>query len=44
MAWSGIARREHSRKGLWYFSDMTDREWMMTAPCIGLQSEAARGA
>ncbi len=34
MAWSGIARREHSRDGLRYPSDMTDREWMVTAPFI----------
>jgi len=34
MAWSGIARREHSREGLRYSSDMTDREWMVTAPFI----------
>lgn len=34
MAWSGIARREHSREGLRYPSDMTDREWMVTAPFI----------
>ncbi|MGA1854333.1 IS5/IS1182 family transposase, partial [Sphingobium sp. HT1-2] len=27
MAWTGIARDEHSRKGLRYPSDMTDREW-----------------
>jgi transposase len=31
MAWTGIARREHSREGLRYPSDMTDREWMLTA-------------
>jgi len=34
MPWSGIARREHSREGLRYPSDMTDREWMVTAPFI----------
>jgi transposase len=34
MAWTGIARREHSREGLRYPSDMTDREWMLTAPFI----------
>jgi len=34
MAWTGIARHEHSREGLRYPSDMTDREWMLTAPFI----------
>ena len=34
MAWTGTARREHSREGLRYPSDMTDREWMVTAPFI----------
>ena len=34
MAWTGIARCEHSREGLRYPSDMTDREWMLTAPFI----------
>jgi len=34
MAWTGIARREHSREGLRYPSDMTDREWLLTAPFI----------
>ena len=34
MAWTGIARREHSREGLRYPSDMTDREWMLTEPFI----------
>lgn len=34
MAWTGIARREHSREGLRYSSDMTDREWLLTAPFI----------
>ena len=34
MAWTGIARREHSREGLRYPRDMTDREWMVTAPFI----------
>lgn len=27
-------RHEHSREGLRYPSDMTDREWMVTAPFI----------
>lgn len=34
MAWTGIAREEHSRKGLRYPSDMTDREWALVAPFI----------
>lgn len=34
MAWTGIARREHSREGLRYSSDMTDREWALAAPLI----------
>lgn len=34
MAWPGIARQEHSRKGLCYSSDMTDREWALTARFI----------
>jgi transposase len=34
MAWTSIARREHSREGLRYPTDMTDREWMLTAPLI----------
>lgn len=34
MGWSGIVRREHSREGLRYPSDMTDREWKVTAPFI----------
>ena len=34
MAWTGIARREHSREGLRYPSDLTDREWGLTAPLI----------
>lgn len=34
MAWTGIARREHSREGLRYSSDMTDREWALAAPFI----------
>jgi len=31
MGWTGIARREHSREGLRYPSDMRDREWLVTA-------------
>lgn len=34
MTWTGIARQEHSRKGLRYPSDMTDREWLLMAPFI----------
>jgi transposase len=34
MAWTGIARREHSREGLRYPSDLTDREWALTSPFI----------
>lgn len=34
MTWTGIARREHSREGLRYPSDMTDVEWALTAPFI----------
>lgn len=34
MTWTDIARREHSREGLRYPSDTTDREWMLTAPFI----------
>jgi len=29
MAWSGIARQEHSREGLRYPSDMIDGEWAL---------------
>jgi hypothetical protein len=29
MGWTGIARREHSREGLRYPSDMTEREWRL---------------
>jgi hypothetical protein len=34
MTWTGIARREHSRDGLRYPSDLTEREWALTAPFI----------
>lgn len=34
MTWTGTARREHSREGLRYPSDMTDREWLLMAPFI----------
>lgn len=34
MTWTGTARVEHSRKGLRYPSDMTDREWDLLAPFI----------
>lgn len=42
MAWTGIARQEHSRKGLRYPSDMTDREWRLTAPFIPLAKSGGR--
>jgi hypothetical protein len=32
MAWSGIARRGHSRAGLGYPSDMRDQEWVLAIP------------
>ena len=34
VAWTGIARREHSQEGLRYPSDMTDTEWALVAPFI----------
>ncbi len=34
MAWTDIARREHSRVGLRYPTDMTDEEWALLAPFI----------
>jgi transposase len=34
MTWTGITRREHSRDGLRYPSDMTDREWALAAPFV----------
>ena len=34
VTWTGIARREHSREGLRYPSDMTDAEWALTAPFL----------
>lgn len=34
MTWTGIARREHSRDGLRYPSDMTDGEWALAAPFV----------
>ncbi|QNE07830.1 IS5 family transposase (plasmid) [Croceicoccus marinus] len=34
VAWTGIARREHSREGLRYPSDMTDTEWALAAPFV----------
>lgn len=34
VAWTGIARREHSREGLRYPSDMTDAEWALAAPFV----------
>jgi len=34
VAWTDIARREHSREGLRYPSDVTDTEWALTAPFV----------
>lgn len=34
VTWTGIARREHSREGLRYPSDMTDAEWVLAAPFV----------
>ena len=34
MAWTGIARRRHSRDGLRYPSDLTDRDWALISPVI----------
>ena len=34
VTWTGIARREHSREGLRYPSDMTDVEWALAAPFV----------
>ena len=34
MTWTGVARREHSRVGLRYPSDLTDWEWGLTLPFI----------
>lgn len=34
MAWTGTSRREHSREGLRYPSDMTDAEWAVAEPFI----------
>ncbi|SLK09140.1 Putative transposase of IS4/5 family [Novosphingobium mathurense] len=42
MAWTGIAREEHSRKGLRYPSDMTDREWLLLAPFIPPAKQGGR--
>jgi transposase len=42
MAWTGIARQEHSRKGLRYSSDMTDREWALAAPFIPAAKRGGR--
>ncbi|WP_254512037.1 transposase, partial [Komagataeibacter oboediens] len=40
VAWTGIARHEHSREGLRYPSDMTDAEWALIMPFV---SPAKRG-
>jgi transposase len=42
MVWTGIARQEHSRKGLRYPSDMTDREWLLMAPFIPIAKSGGR--
>ena len=34
VTWTGIARRDHSREGLRYPSDMTDGEWALAAPFV----------
>ncbi|WP_102324117.1 IS5 family transposase [Komagataeibacter saccharivorans] len=34
VAWTGIARHEHSRKGLRYPSDMTDAGWALIMPFV----------
>lgn len=34
VAWTGIARRKHSREGLRYPSDMTDTEWALVVPFV----------
>ncbi|NLR41766.1 MULTISPECIES: IS5 family transposase [unclassified Novosphingobium] len=34
VTWTGIARREHSREGLRYPSDMTDAEWALAEPFV----------
>src|ERR1019366_2511631 len=34
MGWTSIARSEHNRDCLRYPSDLTEREWMVTAPFI----------
>ncbi|KPH88643.1 transposase [Komagataeibacter intermedius AF2] len=40
VAWTGIARHEHSREGLRYPSDMTDAGWALIMPFV---SPAKRG-
>lgn len=42
MAWTGIAQQEHSRKGLRYSSDMTDRECALAAPFIPAAKRGGR--
>jgi transposase len=42
MVWTGIARQEHSGKGLRYPSDMTDREWLLMAPFIPIAKSGGR--
>lgn len=42
MAWTGIARQAHSRKGLRYSSDTTDRERTLAAPFIPVAKRGGR--
>lgn len=43
VAWTGIARHEHSREGLRYPSDMTDAGWALIMPFVP-PGEAGRTA
>ena len=42
MAWTGIARREHSREGLRYPSDMTDGERALFESFLACSSSVGR--
>ena len=42
MGWTGIARNEHNRESLRYPSDLTDREWALTAPFIAPAKSGGR--
>ena len=42
MGWTGIARAEHNRESLRYPSDLTDREWSLTAPFIPAAKSGGR--